>query len=254
MNKKIKSISLNNQEIERYSKQILIKNIGGNGQRQLKSSNVLVIGAGGLGSPVITHLTSSGIGKIGLIDNDIVDLSNLQRQYIHGTSRLGEYKTESAKYFINELNPNIVVNIFNIDANDKSIDNIIPNYDVIIDCTDNFQTRYRIADSCEFYKKPYIIGMVRGYEGHVTTIFPNTESIKKNPRIRDLFDENSVQDMQDSCADQGVLSITTGLIGTLMAAEAIKIILNIKEVLIGKLLIVDLLNTKFETINYSSND
>ena len=253
MQKRINNISLSREEVERYSKQILIKNIGGPGQKIIKSSNILVIGAGGLGSPVITHLSCAGIGQIGLIDNDTVELSNLQRQYIHGTSRVGKYKTDSAKYFINELNPNIIVNLFTMDVMDNAIDNIIPKYDVIIDCTDNFKTRYRIADSCELHSKPYIMGVVRGYEGQLTTIVPNNISYN-NPKIRDIYDELSIQDINESCADEGVLSITTGLVGTLMASEAIKIILDINHLLIGKLLLVDLLNIKFEIINYTSNE
>ncbi len=245
----IEDIHISGDELERYSKQILIKNIGGNGQRKLKSSKVLVIGLGGLGSPVVTHLSSSGIGKIGLVDNDTVELSNLQRQFIHNVDRIGLKKTESAKIFMGKLNPNSIIYDYETDANSPEFIKIIAEYDIVIDCTDNFKTRFKIADACQKYKKPYILGTVRSYEGQVTTILPSTKK-NKNPEIRSLFDEENVSNIQDECSDNGVLSTTTTLVGTIMASECLKIILNISEGLVGKLLMLDLLNMKFETIEY----
>ncbi len=242
-------IQLSREELERYSKQILIKNIGGAGQRKIKSSKVLVIGLGGLGSPVVTHLSSSGVGHIGIVDNDVVDLSNLQRQFIHNVDGIGINKTESAKAFINKINPNLIINCYSLDAMSPEIIRAISGYDVVIDCSDNFKTRLKIADACQKYKKPYILGTVRAYEGQITTILPSTQKIK-NPVIRDLFDEESISDIQDDCFQIGVLSVTTTLVGTIMASECLKIILDIEGGLGGKLLMVDLLNLKFETIRY----
>ena len=245
----IEHTQMSDQELERYSKQILIKNIGGVGQKKLKSSKVLVIGLGGLGSPVVTHLTSSGIGKIGLVDNDKVDLSNLQRQFIHSVDTIGLNKTESAKIFIDRLNPNSIIYNYSTDAKTAEIIEIIRQYDVVIDCTDNFKTRFKVADACQKYMKPYILGAVRAHEGQITTILPSTSKIK-NPKIRDLFDEENISNTGDDCSDIGVLSVTTTLVGTIMASECLKLILNIDEVLVGKMLMVDLLNLKFETIKY----
>lgn len=245
----IEHTQMSGKELERYSKQILVKNIGGVGQKKFKSSKVLVIGLGGLGSPVVTHLSSSGIGKIGLVDNDKVDLSNLQRQFIHSVDTVGLNKTESAKIFTNRLNPNSIIYDYLIDAKTPEIIEIITQYDVVIDCTDNYNTRFKVADACQKYKKPYIFGTVRAYEGQVTTILPSTSKIK-NPKIRNLFDEENISNTQDDCSDIGVLSVTTTLIGTIMASECLKLILNFDEVLVGKLLMVDLFNLKFETIKY----
>lgn len=246
---KKKNLHIGVEELERYSKQILIKNIGGAGQRKLKSSKVLVIGLGGLGSPVVTHLSSAGVGQIGLVDNDIVDLSNLQRQFIHNVDRIGLNKTESAKIFINKLNPNLIIYDYVTDAKNPELKKIIADYDIIIDCTDNFETRFKIADDCQEYKKPYILGTVRAYEGQITTILPSTLKIN-NPKIRSLFNEENTVNSLDDCSDEGILSITTTLVGTIMASECLKLILNINEGLFGKLLMVDLLNLRFETIKY----
>ena len=246
---KKKNLHIGVEELERYSKQILIKNIGGAGQRKLKSSKVLVIGLGGLGSPVVTHLSSAGVGQIGLVDNDIVDLSNLQRQFIHNVDRIGLNKTESAKIFINKLNPNLIIYDYVTDAKNPELKKIIADYDIIIDCTDNFETRFKIADDCQEYKKPYILGTVRAYEGQITTILPSTLKIN-NPKIRSLFNEENTVNILDDCSDEGILSITTTLVGTIMASECLKIILNINEGLFGKMLMVDLLNLRFETIKY----
>ena len=246
---KKKNLHIGGEELKRYSKQILIKNIGGDGQRKLKSSKVLVIVLGGLGSPVVTHLSSAGVGQIGLVDNDIVDLSNLQRQFIHNVDRIGLNKTESAKIFINKLNPNLIIYDYITDAKSPELKKIIAEYDIIIDCTDNFETRFKIADNCQKHKKPYILGTVRAYEGQITTILPSTLKIN-NPKIRSLFnEENTVNSLYD-CSDEGILSITTTLVGTIMASECLKIILDINEGLFGKLLMVDLLNLRFETIKY----
>lgn len=249
MRGKIEHTQISDEELVRYSKQILIKNIGGVGQKKLKSSKVLVIGLGGLGSPVVTHLSSSGVGKIGLVDNDKVDLSNLQRQFIHSVDTIGLNKTESAKIFINRLNPNLIIHDYTNDAKTPEIIEIIAQYDVVIDCSDNFNTRFKIADACQKYKKPYILGTVRAYEGQVTTILPTTSKIR-NPKMRNLFDEENILNTEDDCSDIGVLSVTTTLVGTIMASECLKLILNIDEGLLGKLLMLDLLNLKFETIKY----
>jgi len=246
---KKKNLHIGGEELKRYSKQILIKNIGGDGQRKLKSSKVLVIGLGGLGSPVVTHLSCAGVGQIGLVDNDIVDLSNLQRQFIHNVDRIGLNKTESAKIFINKLNPNLIIYDYITDAKSPELKKIIAEYDIIIDCTDNFETRFKIADDCQKYKKPYILGTVRAYEGQITTILPSTLKIN-NPKIRSLFNEENTVNILDDCSDEGILSITTTLVGTIMASECLKIILDINEGLFGKLLMVDLLNLRFETIKY----
>ncbi len=252
MKKNINKIDLTQEEIKRYSKQILIKNIGGSGQVKLKSAKILIVGLGGLGAPVITHLVTAGIGEVGLVDHDTVELSNLQRQYIHTTERVGLLKTHSAKEYITQLNPNIKISLYSIKASIDNISEIIPNYDLVIDCTDNFETRFIIADQCQVNLKPYILGMVRGYEGQLTTILPRLSKNRESyPGIRSLYDESDLDDYEFSCSDEGVLSVTTGLIGTIMATEAIKNILDIGEILVGKLLLVDLLNIKFELIEYT---
>jgi molybdopterin/thiamine biosynthesis adenylyltransferase len=239
-------------ELERYSKQILINNIGGTGQRKLKLSRILVIGAGGLGSPVLTYLASVGIGTIGIIDYDKVELSNLQRQFIHSVKTIGSNKALSARKYINYLNPEINTDIYDYKIKLDNCDKIILNYDIVIDASDNFKTRFIVSDSCDRLNKPYIMGAVRSYEGQVSTFTPyeeNEESIL-NPRLRDLYSEENIKSDEIGCKEEGVLGVTTGLIGTLMATEAIKLIVGIGNTLIGKLLLVDLLNMRFEEIRY----
>lgn len=239
-------------ELERYSKQILINNIGGTGQRKLKVSKVLVIGAGGLGSPVLIYLASAGIGTIGIMDYDKVELSNLQRQFIHSVKTIGSNKALSARSYIDYLNPEINTEIYDYKIKEDNCDKIIFNYDMVIDASDNFKTRFIISDSCNRLKKPYIMGAVRSYEGQVSTFVPyeeNKESIL-NPRLRDLYSEENIQFDEIGCKEEGILGVTTGLIGTLMATEAIKLIVGMGNILIGKLLLVDLLNMRFEEIKY----
>ena len=243
---------LNEEELKRYSKQILIKNLGGPGQLKLKNTKIIVIGAGGLGAPVIMHLSSIGIGCIGIVDFDEVDISNLQRQFIHNVNRVGLPKVDSAKTFVSQLNPNILVNTYQIDVKDREFKDVISKYDIVVDCTDNFNTRFRVADLCQELKKPYIFGSVRAFEGQITSILPSNNELKY-PKIRDLFDEETLEDNQETCADVGILSITTTLVGTIMGGEAIKISLGFENTLVGKLLVVDLLNNKFETFIYDSH-
>lgn len=243
---------LNEEELKRYSKQILIKNIGGPGQLKLKNTKIIVIGAGGLGAPVIMHLSSVGVGCIGIVDFDKVEVSNLQRQFIHNVNSIGLPKVDSAKIFVSQLNPNILVNTYQIDVKDREFKDVISKYDMIIDCTDNFNTRFRVADLCQELKKPYIFGSVRAFEGQITSILPSNSELKY-PKIRDLFDEETLEDNQETCADLGILSITTTLVGTIMGGEAIKISLGFENTLVGKLLVIDILNNKFETFIYDGH-
>jgi len=239
-------------ELERYSRQILINNIGGTGQRKLKISKVLVIGAGGLGSPVLIQLASVGIGTIGIIDYDNVELSNLQRQFIHSINTIGINKALSARKYIDHLNPEVNTKIYDYKIEKDNCDKIILDYDIVIDASDNFKTRFIVSDSCNRHKKPYIMGAVRSYDGQVSTFIPYEENKKSvlNPELRDLYSEENIESDEMGCKEEGVLGVTTGLIGTLMATEAIKLIIGMDNILIGKLLLVDLLNMRFEKIKY----
>ena len=161
-------------------------------------------------------------------------------------------KVDSAKTFVSQLNPNILVNTYQIDVKDREFKDVISKYDIVVDCTDNFNTRFRVADLCQELKKPYIFGSVRAFEGQITSILPSNNELKY-PKIRDLFDEETLEDNQETCADVGILSITTTLVGTIMGGEAIKISLGFENTLVGKLLVVDLLNNTFETFVYDSH-
>ena len=236
-------------EKERYKKHLTLKEIGLKGQLKLKNSSVICIGAGGLGSSVLLYLAAAGIGRIGIVDNDQVEKSNLQRQIIHETNTVGNLKINSAQERIKRFNPNIEVTTFNKRINSENVIEIIKDFDIICDCSDNFGTRYLINDACLILNKALVFGSVQGFEGQISVFNLN----KKSPNLRDLLPESPVKNNIPSCEEFGVVGVSTGLIGILQVNEIIKIILNKGEILDGKIMIFDLLNMNIKTLNLKSD-
>jgi len=249
MSKDIKFNFLNSDEEERYQKHFTLKEIGYEGQLYLKNSSVLCIGAGGLGSSVLLYLAAAGIGKIGIIDNDHVEKSNLQRQIIHETNTIGNLKIDSARERINKFNPNTELLTYAERISPNNALEIIREFDIICDCSDNFGTRYLINDACIILNKPLVFGSVQGFEGQVS-VFNLHE---KSPNLRDLLPESPSKNAVPSCAEYGVVGVSTGLIGILQVNEIIKIILKKGEILDGKILIFDLLNMNMKKLNLKSD-
>ena len=238
---------LSKDEISRYSRHLLIPEVGLMGQRRLKSSKVLVIGAGGLGSPVLLYLAAAGVGTIGIIDFDIVDESNLQRQVIHGQSDIGRSKPESARDAINELNPYVKVNLHRERLEVVNAPVIISEYDLIVDGTDNFATRYLVNDACVLAGKPYVWGSIFRFEGQVSVFWENAPG-GKGLNYRDLYPEPPPPEMAPSCSEGGVLGILCASIGAMMATEAIKLITGIGETMLGRLAVYDALEMSYRFI------
>jgi adenylyltransferase/sulfurtransferase len=239
---------LSRDEILRYSRHLLIPEVGLDGQRKLKNSSALIIGTGGLGSPVSLYLAAAGIGRIGLVDYDVVDSSNLQRQVIHGTSTVGKLKVESAKEKLLDLNPEIQVGVFNEPFTSENAMRIAKDYDIIIDGTDNFPTRYLTNDVCVFLGKPNVYGSIFRFDGQVSVFYA-----KEGPCYRCLFPEPPPPGLVPSCAEGGVLGVLPGTIGTLQATEALKVLLGIGEPLIGKLLLYNALDMSFDFVKLKKN-
>ena len=237
-------IDFSEEQIERYSRHIILPEVGGEGQSRLLESKVLLVGAGGLGSPAAFYLAAAGIGNMGIIDFDTVDLSNLQRQIIHNTERIGMLKTESAKKTISALNPDINVTVFNERLNSENIMRLFEDYDYILDGTDNFATRYLINDACVMTGKTNIHGSIFRFEGQVTVFKPN-----QGPCYRCLYPEPPPPGLVPNCQEGGVLGVLAGIIGNLQVVETLKLILGIGKTLVGKLLIYDALNTEFRKLN-----
>ena len=244
----IKFNFLNLDEKERYQKHLTLKEIGYEGQISLKKSSVLCIGAGGLGSSVLLYLAAAGIGKIGIVDNDRVEKSNLQRQIIHETSNIGNLKVDSAREKIKKINPNSELLTFAERLNSKNAIDIIQKFDFICDCSDNFGTRYLINDACLILNKPLVFGSVQGFEGQVSVFNLH----KNSPNLRDLLPESPSKKAVPSCAEYGVVGVSTGLIGILQVSEIIKIILKKGEILDGKILVFNLLNMNMKKLNLKS--
>ncbi len=231
---------LSDVEVERYSRQIRIPEVGLAGQAKILESSVLVIGAGGLGCPSSIYLTAAGVGTIGIVDNDVVDLSNLQRQILHNTSSIGSPKTESAKATLNEINPLTEVRTYQEQLTSANILDIIEPYDIIVDGTDNFPTRYLINDACVWTGKPNIHGSVFRFEGQVTLFHPDN-----GPCYRCLYPHPTPPDLAPSCADAGVLGVLPGVVGLLQAVETLKFIIGQGDSLAGRLITYDALTTTF---------
>ena len=247
--KDIKFNFLNADEQERYQKHLTLKEIGNEGQLKLKKSSVLCIGAGGLGSSVLIYLAAAGIGKIGIVDNDRVEKSNLQRQIVHETNDIGNLKIDSAQKRIKRLNPNIKLFTFNKRITAENVLEIIQEFDIICDCSDNFGTRYLMNDACVILNKPLVFGSVQGFEGQVSVFNLN----KNSPNLRDLLPESPSKNGIPSCAEYGVVGVSTGLIGILQVNEIIKIILKKGQTLNGQILIFDLLNINMKKFHLKSD-
>ena len=245
-------VILSPDEIERYRRHLLLPEIGGSGQQALKRARVLVIGAGGLGSPVLLYLAAAGVGRIGIIDDDTVSLSNLQRQVIHDTGTLGEAKTQSAVDAIMRLNPHVIIEQFEDRLTKDNAKRLLSRFDLLVDGSDNFETRYVSADAAEEARIPLVTGAVGRFDGSLTVLKPYAFAAdgQPNPRFRDLFPQAPPNGLVPDCAVTGVVGALTGVVGTLMAMEAIKLITMIGEPLVGRLLLYDGLAARFETIRY----
>ena len=246
-------MTLTPDEIARYKRHLVLKDVGGQGQQKLKAARVLVVGAGGLGSPVIMYLAAAGVGTIGIIDQDTVSLSNLQRQVVHDTPHVGALKVESARDAVQRLNPHVHIEMHphRLDA-DNALD-IIGRYDVVADGSDNFATRYLVSDACYFAKRTLVFGAQGPFDGYVTTFKPH--EVRPDgapwPSYRCLFPEAPPPGTLANCSEVGVLGAIVGVIGTLQATEVLKEILGIGDTLAGRLLIYDSLAARFEQVKIS---
>ncbi|HLC03969.1 MAG TPA: molybdopterin-synthase adenylyltransferase MoeB [Anaerolineales bacterium] len=242
------SSRLSHAEILRYSRHLLMPEVGLEGQQKLKEASVLVIGTGGLGSPVAMYLAAAGVGHLGLVDYDVVDFTNLQRQIIHGTQRLGERKVISARDRLADINPSIQIDVYDEPFTSDNARAISGPYDIIVDGTDNFPTRYLVNDVCVLTGKPNVFGSIFRFEGQLSVFWA-----EKGPCYRCLFPEPPPPGLVPSCAEGGVFGVLPGTIGTLQATEALKLILGIGEPLIGKLLLFDALGMDFEEVRLKKN-
>ncbi len=234
------------EQIKRYARHIILPEVGGKGQKKLLESKVLVIGAGGLGSPAILYLAAAGVGTIGIVDFDVVDYSNLQRQVIHNTERVGVSKVESAKRTVEMLNPDVKVITYNTMINKDNIMDIIKDYDVVLDGTDNFPTRFLINDACYFAGKPLVSAAMLRFEGQISVFdYRNKET---SPCYRCLFPEPPPPGLVPSCQEAGILGSIGGIMGCIQATEAIKLLLGIGEPLVSKLLVMDALSMDFRKV------
>ncbi|MCB1454258.1 MAG: molybdopterin-synthase adenylyltransferase MoeB [Rhizobiaceae bacterium] len=243
---------LDERELERYARHIVLAEVGGAGQQKLKAAKVLVIGAGGLGSPVLQYLAAAGVGTLGVIDDDTVSLSNLQRQVIHDSAAVGASKTQSAAHSLQRINPHVAVNRHDARLTEDNAESLIGGYDLVVDGSDNFATRYLAADTCEELEKPLVTAAVGRFDGTLTVLVPHLADGdgNSNPRYRDIFPEKPDDGLLPTCAEAGILGALTGVMGSLQAMEAIKLITGVGEPLIGRLLMVDGRAMRFETVVY----
>jgi len=236
---------LNKKIIERFSRQIVLKDIGILGQKKILSSKVLIIGVGGLGSPVAEFLSRAGVGSLGIVDNDTVSLSNLHRQSLYNTSDIGKFKVKIAKDKIKKINPNTKVTIYKVRLNNNNLKKIINDYDYIVDGSDNFTTKFLLNDYCLKFKKVLVVGAISKFDGHIFTFnFKN----KKVPCLRCFFQESEISDDLLNCESEGILGTVVGIVGTIQANEVLKKILNIGTGLDGYIFILDLLHLNFRKV------
>jgi len=245
-------MDLSAEEIERYARHIVLADVGGPGQQKLKRARVLVVGAGGLGAPVIQYLAAAGVGTIGVVDDDVVTLSNLQRQVIHDTEAVGRPKVESAKTAVARLNPHVAVETHALRLTNENAAELVGTYDIVADCSDNFATRYALSDACFFAGKTLVVAAVGQFDGSLTTLKPyaSANGGTPNPTYRCLFPEPPPDGLLPTCAEAGILGALVGVVGSLQALEIIKEIVGLGQDLVGRLLLFDARDLRFETIAY----
>jgi adenylyltransferase/sulfurtransferase len=248
LNPNLDEIQLSQEEYERFSRHLILPEVGLEGQKRLKAASVLCIGTGGLGAPLLLYLAAAGIGRIGIVDFDLVERSNLQRQVIHGTSWVGKPKIESAKERILEINPHCQVDLYETRLSSENALDILKPYDVVVDGTDNFPTRYLVNDACVLLDKPNVYGSIFRFEGQATVF-----NYEGGPNYRDLYPEPPPPGMVPSCAEGGVLGILPGIIGVIQATETVKIILGQGTTLSGRLLLYNALELKFRELKLRPN-
>jgi len=245
-------VMLSADELERYARHIVLQEVGGPGQAALGRARVLVVGAGGLGAPMLLYLAAAGIGTIGVIDDDVVSLSNLQRQVIHATPDLGMSKVDSAAAVINRLNPHVAVETHGVRLTAQNALDLIGRYDLVTDGSDNFATRYLVSDACYFAKKPLVTAALGPFDGTLTTIRAHERSAdgKPNPTYRCLFPEPPPPGTVPACAEAGVHGALAGVVGSMAALEVIREIVGFGEGLVGRLIMLDARAMRFETLRY----
>lgn len=243
------------EELQRYKRHLVLKDVGGAGQQQLKAARVLVVGAGGLGAPLLMYLAAAGVGTIGVIDDDRVSLDNLQRQVVHETAGVGTLKVESAKATLGRINPHVTVEPHALRLTAANAMDLIGRYDLVADGSDNFATRYLVSDACYLAKKPLVYAAVGPFDGYITTLKPHLTGAdgKPNPTYRCLFPEAPPPGLVANCAEVGVLGAVVGVVGTLQATEVLKEILGIGDGLVGRLMMYDALAARFDTVRYAWN-
>ncbi|MEF3367589.1 molybdopterin-synthase adenylyltransferase MoeB [Methylocystis sp. 9N] len=245
-------MNLSPEEIERYARHLVLRDVGGPGQRKLKESRVLIIGAGGLGAPLLQYLAAAGVGALGIVDDDAVSLSNLQRQVIHATPDVGRPKVESARDAVARLNPHVAVEPHPLRLNESNARALIARYDIVADGSDNFATRYLVSDACYYEKKPLVTAALGGFDASLTTLRPfESGADGPNPTYRCLFPEPPPEGAIPTCEEAGVLGALAGVVGAMMALEVVREIVGFGEGLVGRLLLIDARTMRFETIRYA---
>jgi molybdopterin-synthase adenylyltransferase len=248
-------MSFSNAEVERYARHLVLPEIGGPGQAKLKAARVLIIGAGGLGAPLIQYLAAAGIGTIGVVDDDTVSLSNLQRQVIHRTADIGRLKVDSAREAVGTINPHVRMLTYPVRADATNIARLLGDFDIVADGSDNFETRYAVSDACAVIGRPLVTGALGRFDAALTTIraHETRKDGMRNPTYRCLFPDAPPPGTIPACAEAGVLGALAGVIGALMANEVVRDIPGFGEGLVGKLLMVDLMSLRFNTVAYAWN-
>ena len=244
---------LSAEELERYARHIVLSDVGGPGQAALQQARVLVVGAGGLGAPVLLYLAAAGVGRLGIVDDDEVSLSNLQRQVIHATPDLGRRKVDSARAVIERLNPHVAVETHALRLDAGNALELIGSYDLVADGSDNFATRYLVSDACFLARKPLVTGALGSFDATLTTLRPHQRGAdgRPHPTYRCLFPEPPPPGLVPACAEAGVLGAVAGVLGSMMALEVIREIVGFGEGLVGRLLMIDARAVRFETMTYA---